>query len=98
MPVYCYKCFECDHYEEIKQKFDDEPLSVCPECGKEAFKRVIRNVGVIFKGSGFHITDYSKKSTPAESVKEEPSSSTKESKPKKKSKKKESTDKPAEKE
>jgi putative FmdB family regulatory protein len=64
MPIYCYKCFDCEHYEEIKQNFSDEPLTECPECGGQ-FKRVIRNIGVIFKGSGFHITDYrdSKKST-----------------------------------
>ena len=62
MPIYCYKCFDCNHYEEIKQKMDDEPLTKCPACGGN-FKRVIRNVGIIFKGPGFHVTDYSRKNT-----------------------------------
>ena len=58
MPIYCYKCFDCGHYKEIKQKFDDKELTICPECGKDKFKRIIRNVGIIFKGKGFHVTDY----------------------------------------
>jgi putative FmdB family regulatory protein len=64
VPVYCYKCFDCEHYAEIKQSFTDNPLSECPECGGD-FRRVIRDIGVIFKGSGFHTTDYksSRKST-----------------------------------
>jgi len=64
MPIYCYKCFDCNHYEEIKQSMDAEPLTVCPVCGGD-FKRVIRNVGVIFKGSGFHVTDYGRKAKTA---------------------------------
>ncbi len=58
MPIYCYKCFDCNHYEEIKQSMSDEPLTDCPECGGNNYKRVITSVGVIFKGSGFHINDY----------------------------------------
>lgn len=58
MPIYCYKCFNCDHYEEIKQKFEDEELTICPACNEDKFKRVIRGVGVIFKGKGFHVNDY----------------------------------------
>lgn len=58
MPIYCYKCFDCNHYEEIKQSMNDDPLTDCPECGGDNYKRVITNVGVIFKGSGFHVTDY----------------------------------------
>jgi putative FmdB family regulatory protein len=63
MPIYCYKCFDCNHYEEIIQKFNDESLSICPECGGGQFKRIIKNVGVIFKGSGFHVTDYKSKNS-----------------------------------
>ncbi len=59
MPIYCYKCFECGHYQEIKQKFEDPELNICPECGVDQFKRVIRSVGIVFKGKGFHVTDYS---------------------------------------
>lgn len=58
MPIYCYKCFDCNHYEEIKQSMSDDALTDCPECGGDNYKRVITSVGVIFKGSGFHINDY----------------------------------------
>lgn len=93
MPIYCYKCFDCNHYEEIKQSMDDESLTVCPECGGN-FKRIIRNVGVIFKGSGFHVNDYRRKSkvnsSPPKEKKEEKKTDKKkggksESKPEKKS-------------
>ena len=79
MPVYCYKCFDCEHYAEIKQSFTDNPLSECPECGGN-FKRVIRDIGVIFKGSGFHATDYkgSKKSTVANTAETSKATETKE--------------------
>jgi putative FmdB family regulatory protein len=81
VPVYCYKCFDCEHYTEIKQSFNDSPLSVCPECGG-TFKRVIRDIGVIFKGSGFHATDYkgSRKSTVAQSSETPQATETKEKK------------------
>ncbi|MCE1247227.1 MAG: zinc ribbon domain-containing protein [Firmicutes bacterium] len=62
MPIYCYKCFDCNHYEEVMQKISDTPLDTCPECGGN-FKRVIRSVGVIFKGSGFHVNDYKSKNS-----------------------------------
>lgn len=68
MPIYCYKCFNCNHYEEIKQSFDDRELTHCPQCHQEQFKRVIRGVGVIFKGKGFHVNDYGgKKPAPVSS-------------------------------
>ncbi|MCD4784473.1 MAG: FmdB family transcriptional regulator [Candidatus Eremiobacteraeota bacterium] len=98
MPIYCYKCFDCNHYQENKQSMDDDALTICPECKGDNFKRVIRNVGVIFKGSGFHINDYGRKSkvgstTPAkkeESKTEEKTEKSKEkiseSKPDKKNK------------
>jgi putative FmdB family regulatory protein len=59
VPTYCYKCFSCKHYEEIHQKMNDEPVSICPVCGAANFKRIITNVSIIFKGPGFHVTDYS---------------------------------------
>lgn len=56
MPTYMYKCTDCDHRFEEVQGFDDEPLDTCPDCGGAA-RRVIGNVGVTFKGSGFYRTD-----------------------------------------
>jgi putative FmdB family regulatory protein len=56
MPVYTYQCEDCGERFEAKQSFNDAPLTVCPTCeGK--IHRVIQPVGVVFKGSGFYITD-----------------------------------------
>ncbi|MBX3168430.1 MAG: zinc ribbon domain-containing protein [Candidatus Eremiobacteraeota bacterium] len=62
MPIYVYKCTECNEYCEALQKASDEPLKTCPNCQAEALTRVIAPVGVIFKGTGFHKNDYSGKS------------------------------------
>jgi putative FmdB family regulatory protein len=51
-----YKCRECDHRFEIRQRFSDDPLNECPVC-KGKVRRVINSVGVVFKGSGFYVTD-----------------------------------------
>lgn len=57
MPLYDYRCRECGHELEIRQKFSDDPLSECPNCGEEELFRVVQAAGVVFKGSGFYITD-----------------------------------------
>jgi putative FmdB family regulatory protein len=56
MPIYMYKCSECSHRFEFRQRFSDDPLSKCPVC-KGKIRRVINSVGLVFKGSGFYITD-----------------------------------------
>lgn len=57
MPLYAYECESC-HYEfERQQSFSDDPIKVCPKCAKSSVRRLITPVGVIFKGSGFYITD-----------------------------------------
>ncbi len=62
MPTYDYHCCECQHHLEKRQKISDAPLKSCPECGKESLKRGPGGgVGLLFKGSGFYITDYSSK-------------------------------------
>src|SRR5262249_935216 len=56
MPIYTYECENCGQRFDAKQSFSDEPLTVCPTCeGK--IHRVIQPVGVVFKGSGFYVTD-----------------------------------------
>ncbi|OGC23318.1 hypothetical protein A2291_06625 [candidate division WOR-1 bacterium RIFOXYB2_FULL_42_35] len=60
MPLYDYKCKQCGHIFEIKQSIKEEPLKFCPECKGSIF-RLISAAGIIFKGSGFHVTDYGKK-------------------------------------
>jgi putative FmdB family regulatory protein len=56
MPVYTYECENCGERFEAKQKFSDEPLTVCPTC-EGPVHRVIQPVRVVFKGSGFYVTD-----------------------------------------
>lgn len=57
MPTYVYKCDDCEHTFEARQSFSDDPLTECPSCEIGEVRRVIHNVGVVFKGSGFYITD-----------------------------------------
>jgi putative FmdB family regulatory protein len=57
MPIYEYHCTTCDCNFEMRQGFDTEPLSVCPRCRNEA-RRIFRPAPIIFKGSGFYVTDY----------------------------------------
>jgi putative FmdB family regulatory protein len=65
MPTYEYECTACKHRFEQFQKFSDPPVDTCPECGS-AVRRVIFPAGIVFKGSGWYITD-SRKSAPSES-------------------------------
>ncbi|ACB77096.1 FmdB family zinc ribbon protein [Opitutus terrae] len=63
MPTYEYACQKCGHTFEQFQSMHDAPLKKCPECKKLGLKRLIGGgAGLIFKGSGFYITDYKKKS------------------------------------
>lgn len=56
MPVYAYECEECGVRFEVRQKFTDAPISVCPECGGHSH-RIPQAVGIVFKGSGWYTTD-----------------------------------------
>jgi putative FmdB family regulatory protein len=62
MPTYTYECDSCGHGFEAVQRFADEPLTECPQCSA-SIRRVIQPVGVVFKGSGWYITDSRPKST-----------------------------------
>ena len=57
MPIYEYECKECGNRFEKMQPITADPLKDCPHCGKSAIQRVFHPVGVIFKGSGWYITD-----------------------------------------
>lgn len=56
MPVYTYKCTDCTHKFDARQRFTDKPLTICPQCSGR-LRKVITPVGVVFKGSGFYVTD-----------------------------------------
>jgi len=59
MPTYEYACAECDHEFEAFQSITAKPIRKCPECGKRKVERLISGgAGLLFKGSGFYITDY----------------------------------------
>mgnify|MGYP001192038431 CR=1 FL=1 len=61
MPTYEYKCQECGEAFEFLQSFSDSPKRKCPACGRHRLKKLISGgAGLIFKGSGFYITDYRK--------------------------------------
>ena len=59
MPVYEYECGSCHHRFEKKQSFHDKPVAACPECQGKA-KRLFHPAPIIFKGSGFYVTDHRK--------------------------------------
>ena len=57
MPVYQYACPDCGHQFERQQKFTDEKLKVCPNCHKRHIHRVVGQISVAFRGSGFYVND-----------------------------------------
>ena len=57
MPIYTYRCENCGIQFEKHQSFSDQPLTRCPECSKNALRKVYLPVGIVFKGSGFYATD-----------------------------------------
>lgn len=62
MPLYEYACKSCDHHFDIRHSADEKPEIHCPECGGEV-RKVFHAAGIIFKGSGWYVTDSAKKST-----------------------------------
>jgi len=59
MPTYEYRCENGHDFERV-QKMSEKPLTKCPECGAKASRVISGGQGLIFKGSGFYITDYGK--------------------------------------
>ena len=57
MPIYGYRCKQCDHEFEIVQRMVDDPLKTCPEC-MGPLQKQLYPAGIVFKGSGFYKTDY----------------------------------------
>lgn len=71
MPIYEYECSLCHFHFERRQRFDEEPVAICPKCQGKA-RRVLHSIPVIFKGSGFYITDNRKGDTVEKAEKKTP--------------------------
>jgi len=69
MPLYEYDCEACGSRFELIRKFSDPPLEVCPKCGKGPVIKRFSSPAIQFKGAGWYITDYAKKSSPESSSK-----------------------------
>jgi putative FmdB family regulatory protein len=74
VPTYAYRCTTCEHRFDAVQRMADDPLTDCPTCGGFV-RRMIQNVPVVFKGSGWYVND-SRKSAKSESASAAPDSST----------------------
>jgi len=87
VPIYEYRCDDCETRYEVSQKMSDDPLEVCERCGGHLHK-VMHPVAIHFKGSGFYTTDYGRSgskprsSDSSETEGKKPSSGDAESKPK----------------
>lgn len=86
MPTYEYKCPSGHRFEKFYQKMTDKRRVACPKCGKRAEQLISGGVGLVFKGSGFYVTDYKRAGEKAEKTE----------KPEKVEKKAEGEKKPAE--
>ena len=97
MPTYEYLC-PAGHSFEKFQKMTDTPKARCPECGKQATRQISGGAGLVFKGSGFYITDYGKDGKgPRKADKPEKAASESPAKPEKKAEPKADTSKPSKK-
>ncbi|MYM21202.1 zinc ribbon domain-containing protein [Duganella sp. FT135W] len=65
MPIYAYRCESCGFAKDVLQKMSDPQLTVCPECGKESFKKQLTAAGFQLKGSGWYVTDFRGGTPPA---------------------------------
>ncbi|MGW7252630.1 FmdB family zinc ribbon protein [Streptomyces sp. NPDC054834] len=74
MPTYQYQCTECGEGLEAVQKFTDDALTECPNCGGR-LKKVFSAVGIVFKGSGFYRNDSRGSSSSSSPASKSPSSS-----------------------
>jgi putative FmdB family regulatory protein len=58
MPIYDYKCSNCEHQFELIQKFSDQPAKVCPECSKKSIQKLVSAPSFRLKGGGWYETDF----------------------------------------
>ena len=65
VPTYDYECTKCGDTFSVEQSILDKPLARCRKCGGKLKKLLPREINLIFKGSGFYVTDYKKSSSQA---------------------------------
>jgi putative FmdB family regulatory protein len=70
MPIYQYQCPKCNFRFDLRQNFSDDAAGDCPQCQTRA-RRLFTPVPIIFKGSGFYVTDHARKSEAQQSPKSE---------------------------
>ena len=61
MPLYEYECSACGHRFELIRRFSDPPADTCPACGQGPLNKLLSAPAVHFKGTGWYVTDYAKK-------------------------------------
>jgi putative FmdB family regulatory protein len=76
LPLYEYRCEKCGVRIEKIQKFSDPPLTTCEECGGD-LARLLSAPAIQFKGTGWYVTDYARKPTPAQAGKSDNGSASK---------------------
>jgi putative FmdB family regulatory protein len=64
MPIYEYECGKCAHRFDLRRRFGEDGGATCPLCNSQA-QRIFSSVPIVFKGSGFYVTDYRKDSGPS---------------------------------
>ena len=58
MPIYAYRCESCGFGKDVLQKMSDAPLTQCPKCGADSFRKQVTAAGFQLKGSGWYVTDF----------------------------------------
>ena len=58
MPIYAYRCESCGFEKDVLQKMSDAPLTQCPHCEKDSFRKQVTAAGFQLKGSGWYVTDF----------------------------------------
>ena len=76
MPTYNYFCHKCNSHFSYFQKMSDSPIKVCEECGGNIERIITGGTGIIFKGSGFYLTDYKDRKKNPDDVKKKNQNST----------------------
>jgi len=66
LPTYDYRCTKCGHTFAVEQSIHDKPLTRCKKCRGKLEKLLPRTLNLIFKGSGFYVTDYKKSGSACE--------------------------------